>query len=78
MFSWKFAKLLRSTILKNLCERLFLQFLELVKWITESLDYFVPSFDGTVMQIEKALINDRLRLSEVSENFEFQLVIMLL
>ena len=31
------------------------------------------SADGTVMQIKKALINDCLRISKVSENFAFQL-----
>ena len=44
-------------------------------WITWLI---YSSVNGTVMQIKKALINDRLRHSEVSENFEFQLVIMLL
>ena len=32
---------------------------------------------GTVMQIEKALINDRLRVSKYLENFTFQLFIIL-
>ena len=32
---------------------------------------------GAVMQIEKVPINDRLRVSKVSENFSFQLYIIL-
>ena len=32
---------------------------------------------GTVMQIKKALINDGLRISKVSEYFPFQLFIIL-
>ena len=33
---------------------------------------------GTVIQIEKALINDRLRVSKVSENFAFQQLYIIL
>ena len=34
-------------------------------------------FKGTIMQTEKALINDRLRVQKYSENFAFQLFIIL-
>ena len=35
------------------------------------------SFKGTVMQIEKALINDRLRISKATGSFAFQLFMIL-
>ena len=38
---------------------------------------FASNIKGTLMEIEKVLINDCLRVSKVSENFAFQLFIIL-
>ena len=106
-FTVKFAKFLRTPILKNICERLLLKIkyckcLFLIKnsisfllkyWamcgITQIFIYLWPLLStiskkkpvfiwrplkGTVMQIEKALIIDYLRVSKVSWKFHILIV----
>ena len=109
-FTVKFAKFLRTPILKNICERLLLKIkyckcLFLIKnsisfllkyWamcgITQIFIYLWPLLStiskkkpifiwrplkGTVMQIEKALIIDCLRVSKVCRNFPVKFSIFL-
>ena len=61
-FPVNIAKLLRTPILKNICERLLL--------LPEKI-YIFPmyEFKGTVMQIEKALMDDCLHVSKLSWKF---------
>ena len=68
---------MKNPVLKTIrCQRDFTeQRLQLFHFVMTIFKSSLPEvfFKGTVMQIEKALINDRLRFLKFSGNFAFQL-----